>query len=66
MWNKLRATYERQLNVSTLLSQRQIFHFKFKDNLMDFVSKIQNLTSEIKQQNGEISEKINITKLLKY
>lgn len=64
MWTKLHAIYERQSNVSVHLLQQQFFNMKFEDNVMNFLSKIQNLIATIKQQSNEIPENMVITKVI--
>lgn len=64
MWDRLHIIYEKKSNVSIHLLQQQFFNLKFDDNVMNFLSKIQNLVAEMKQLNEEIPEKMIITKAL--
>lgn len=63
MWRKLHAVYERSSSVSIHLLQQQFYSLKFEDSVMNFLSKIQNLVAEIRQQGEEIPVKMVITKI---
>ncbi|XP_031343120.1 uncharacterized protein LOC116172658 [Photinus pyralis] len=64
MWTKLESIYERQSNVSVHLLQQKFFNMKFEGSVMDFITKIQNLVAQIKQQKENIPENMVITKIL--
>ncbi|CAH0393367.1 unnamed protein product [Bemisia tabaci] len=64
MWAKLVNIYERQSNVSVHLLQQQFFNAKFDGSVMEFVTKIQNLSTELKQRKEAIPDKMVITKVL--
>ena len=50
--------------MSIHLLQQQFFNLKFEDNVMSFISKVQNMVAEIKQLNEEIPENMVITKII--
>ena len=65
MWAKLLTVYERKSEVSLHLLQSKFFNMKFdNEGIMMFISRINEIVSQIRQLGEEISEKMVITKIL--
>lgn len=65
MWKKLHSVYEAKSATSTLMLQQKFFQFKYEGgDSATFLSKLQEMTCQLKQAGEEISDKFLITKIL--
>jgi len=65
MWTKLLSVYEKKSEVSLHLLQQQFFNMTYEGGSMsEFISKIEDLTSKLKQLGENVSEQMIITKIL--
>lgn len=66
MWNKLLTVYEQKSTTSLHLLQQRFFNFKFEDgtDITLFLSKIQEMRTQLKNHGEELSEKFIMTKIL--
>lgn len=59
MWDKLRMIYERKSNAAGT-----VFLLKIRGSMMKFLSRMQNLVSEMAQISEDIPENMVITKMI--
>lgn len=65
MWRKLAAIYEQESNISVHLIQQRFFQLKYEgEGIAIFVSKVEEIANQLKQVNVDISEGMQITKIL--
>ncbi|GBP19525.1 hypothetical protein EVAR_102073_1 [Eumeta japonica] len=66
MWRKLLCVYEQKSETSIHIIQQRFFQYKYEKgvDMSAFISKIQEMQSQLKQLGEEISDKFTITKVL--
>ncbi|XP_060857196.1 uncharacterized protein LOC132934828 [Metopolophium dirhodum] len=66
MWNKLLSVYEQMSDTSITIVQQKFYRYTMdpKDNIAGHISKLENLSRQLKQLGEPISESMLITKIL--
>lgn len=66
MWNKLLSVYEQVSDTSITIVQQKFYSYTMdiKDNIAGHISKLENLSRQLKQLGEPISESMLITKIL--
>jgi hypothetical protein len=65
MWDKLLSIYEKKSEVSLHLLQQKFFNLKFEsESVAEFISKLQDICSRLKSMGENVSENMQITKIL--
>ncbi|KAI5635437.1 gag-polypeptide of LTR copia-type domain-containing protein [Phthorimaea operculella] len=64
MWEKLTTLYEPSAQVGVHLVQQRFFNLSFEEPVMRFISKIEEISSQLRALNEEPTEKMIITKIL--
>lgn len=66
MWNKLTTIYENKSQVSVHLLQQRFFSMQYDEQggIAEFISQIEEIQGNLKQQGEEISDKMAMTKVL--
>lgn len=65
MWDKLLSVYEQKSEVSLHLIQQRFFNLKYEsEGISKYMSKIEEIKTQLKQMGEEISENMLMTKIL--
>lgn len=66
MWNKLHATYEMKSTESLSLLMQQFYEFKWDNdaNVMENLTKIENLVTKMKQQEGKMTNEMIVGRVM--